>query len=268
MTKGRQIIGILLLSLIAVGCRKEVRPAEEFSCASATEEASEAETETSVGTEDSAESAAIPPEDSGEEASEEEAGSDSSGEREEASKSGEESPAAIASEPESENPAEPEWDTVRIAALVAEAINGMRPEPARVLPGLTKVAEYRSRQLLSDFSHNVEDMREAYTVYRYGEHCRREETVWNEEEQTVTPTGRILDYYEVPGAEAIGCLSGVGEASPNWLAEELAGACRQSEAHWAYIGSTEYPYMAVGVSFDGWDRWYCCILVCSTDQYE
>ena len=79
MTKGRWIIGILLLSLIAVSCRKEVRPAEELSCISSTEEASEAETEASVETEDSAESAAIPPEDSGEEASKEEAGPDSLG---------------------------------------------------------------------------------------------------------------------------------------------------------------------------------------------
>lgn len=50
-------------------------------------------------------------------------------------------------------------DSVAVANKVIEYINSYRSSPATKLPGLTKYAEYRSRQLISNFAHDTFDER-------------------------------------------------------------------------------------------------------------
>ena len=168
-----------------------------------------------------------------------------------------------------EKPPEPagQGDERAIAGQIIEFINEYRDTPAQPLPGLTRVAEYRSTQLISDFSHSEEALEEAWTACQYGEYTETEITRWDEETQTVIHTGEIWKGYLFNGGmEAIGQVSGL-QGSIKALAEELATGCRESPEHWAYVGSSAYPYIAVGVSWGGEDRWYCCIYVSMTDQY-
>ena len=64
-------------------------------------------------------------------------------------------PAEPPSEPEKSH-AEAE-DTRAVADKVLEYINSFRTSSAVKLPGLTSYAEYRSRQLLSNFAHDTND---------------------------------------------------------------------------------------------------------------
>jgi len=65
-------------------------------------------------------------------------------------------------------------DVKVIAEKMVEYINTYRAEQgvtsAVVLPGLTKYAEYRSRQLVSNFAHDTVDERAAATALEYGEY--------------------------------------------------------------------------------------------------
>ena len=128
---------------------------------------------------------------------------------------------------------------------------------ASTLPKLTKVADYRAKQLQSNFSHSVPDLREALAYYEYGEYLTPEG--WDPSEY----------YYYFPGTEAIGRGNWVGTADK--IGEGIAKMFRNSSGHWSYVGSSEYPYMAVGISYDpsaiGISHWKICVFVSTTDQY-
>jgi uncharacterized protein YkwD len=116
------------------------------------------------------------------------------------------------------------------------------------LPGLTKVAQYRSGQLVSNFSHDLNATREATRYYEYGEHI-----VYGE-----------LDYYEHWAREAIG-KSG-GNASVDEIAERMATGVKNSMGHWRYVGASEYKCIAVGATYSN-GQWYVCVLVSETNIY-
>ena len=63
-------------------------------------------------------------------------------------------------------------DSKEIAILIVKYINEYRNkcdvEDAVILPGLTEYAEYRSRQLVSNFGHDTNDERAAATALKYG----------------------------------------------------------------------------------------------------
>ena len=42
------------------------------------------------------------------------------------------------------------------------------------------------------------------------------------------------------------------------VAKQLANLVKNSSGHWAYVGSDEYPYIAVGVTYES-GMWYCDI---------
>lgn len=90
-----------------------------------------------------------------------------------------EQPQPEASKPETSQsvPVVPEAtasDSIAIANKVIEYINRYRQEqgvsPATRLSGLTQYAEYRSRQLVSNFAHDTNDERAAATALKYGEY--------------------------------------------------------------------------------------------------
>lgn len=158
---------------------------------------------------------------------------------------------------ETETPAEPNAgasDTYAVAEKVLEYINQYRSSPATRLSGLTGYAQYRSGQLVYNFAHDTGDQRAAATALQYGEY--------------VDPTlfgGTGDPYYRANAREAIAKAGYAGTVDE--VAEKLASLVKNSPNHWNYIGSSEYSYIAVGVTYDS-GMWYCAITVTSENTDE
>ena len=148
-----------------------------------------------------------------------------------------------------------------VRAATVKHLNKLRVKDgstsAPTLPKLTKVADYRAKQLQSNYSHSTADLREALAHYEYGEYLTPEG--WDPSDY----------YYYFPGTEAIGRGNWAGTADE--IGESIAKSFRNSAGHWSYVGSSEYPYMAVGISYDpsatGSYHWKICVFVSTTDQY-
>lgn len=138
-------------------------------------------------------------------------------------------------------------DAKEIATLVAVYINEYRNEQgiasATILPGLTKYAEYRSVQIISDFSHNTLDERSAATAMSYGKY--------------IDPSlyGMSGDpYYTACAGEAIAKAGYIG--SVEYVSKSLAKLIRNSPEHWCYIGAADYQFIGVGITYES-GMWYC-----------
>lgn len=144
---------------------------------------------------------------------------------------------------------------VRDATL--KHINQFRSVPAESLPGLTQVANYRAVQLHTNFAHSTKDLREALAYYQYGEY--KTPAGWDPSEY----------YYDFPGREAISRTSKTGNADE--IGKRFAQNFYNSSGHWAYVGSNDYSYIAVGISYNaasmGGYCWTCCVFVTDTNQY-
>ena len=138
-------------------------------------------------------------------------------------------------------------DSLEVANRVLHYINEFREAPATYLPGLAEYAQYRSRQLVSNFAHDTADQRAAATALQYGEYV--DPGVFG---------GNGEPYYRANAREAIAKVGYVGTIDE--VAYKLASLVRNSPNHWNYIGSSEYTHIAVGITFES-DMWYCVIEV-------
>ena len=144
-------------------------------------------------------------------------------------------------------------DSTEVAALVAMYVNQYRNSPATILPGLGNVAIYRANQLITNFSHA--DSASACTALQYGEFV----------DMTLYGCPESSNYYQGYNREAIAKGNWTGTADE--IAQRIATGFKNSAKHWAYVGSDEYGYMAVGVVYDASNStWYCCICM-STQNY-
>ena len=146
-------------------------------------------------------------------------------------------------------------DTAAVAQRVLEYINQFRSSPATRLSGLTEYAQYRSRQMVSNFAHDTADQRAAATALQYGEYV--DPSVFG---------GSGQPYYRANAREAIAKAGYVGTVDE--VAMKLATLVKNSPNHWNYIGDSQYCYIAVGVTYES-DMWYCAITVAlvNTDEY-
>lgn len=147
-------------------------------------------------------------------------------------------------------------DATKIAALVVKYINDYRSSQGTAalsqLPGLTGFAEYRSRQLVSNFAHDTKDIREAATALKYGEYF--------------DPSIVGLDddpYYRSGTMEAIAQTGKVGTVEE--VAMHIATMAYNSSGHWSYVGGSNYYYVGVGLTYQA-SRWYCAITVSSVNN--
>ena len=122
------------------------------------------------------------------------------------------------------------------------------------LSGLTRYAEYRSGQLISNFAHDPGDWNKAAEATGYGKYIDLSENV-----------GASQGYYDIGAREAIAMAGIVG--STDRIAETLAQIIIDSPRHWSYVGSDEMKYIGVGVSCNS-DMWYAAIMVTNTTDYE
>lgn len=146
-------------------------------------------------------------------------------------------------------------DVNAIASKLVEYLNAYRTEQgspaASVLPGLTQYAEYRSRQLVSNFAHDTFDERAAATALEYGSY--------------VDPSlfGMTGDpYYTANAREAI-AKTDYGGSVEN-VAAYLARMTRNSSSHWSYVGGAGYSFIGVGITYEN-GVWYCDIAVTSNN---
>ena len=142
----------------------------------------------------------------------------------------------------------PEVDTAGIEKLVIEKINAYRiaqgDTAATMLPGLTEVARLRADELTTNFSHT--DIRNACKELKYGEFV----------DMTLYGMTAEDSYYQGYNREAIGMGDWFGTAES--MSERIADGFHHSKGHWAYVGSSEYPYIAVGVTKAN-GKWYVCV---------
>lgn len=142
----------------------------------------------------------------------------------------------------------PEVDATEIKKLVIEKINAYRIEQgdtaATMLPGLTKVARFRADELITNFSHT--DIRNVCKELKYGEFI----------DMTLYGMTAEDSYYQGYNREAIGMGDWFGTAES--MSDRIADGFHYSKGHWAYVGSSEYPYIAVGVTKAS-GKWHVCI---------
>ena len=156
---------------------------------------------------------------------------------------------------EQEEPKATAADVDAIASKMVELLNGYRTEQgsptATVLPGLTQYAEYRSRQLVSNFAHDTSDERAAATALAYGTY--------------IDPSVYGINgdpYYTANAREAIAKTDFGG--SVDAVAARLARMARNSSSHWSYVGGAGYTYIGVGITYKN-GIWYCDIAVTETN---
>ena len=142
----------------------------------------------------------------------------------------------------------PEVNTADIEKLVIEKINAHRiaqgDTAAMMLPGLTEVAGFRANELTTNFSHT--DIRNACKELKYDEFI----------DTTLYGMTAEDSYYQGYNREAIGMGDWFGMAES--MSDRIADGFHHSKGHWAYVGSSQYPYIAVGVTKAN-GKWYVCI---------
>lgn len=151
---------------------------------------------------------------------------------------------------------EPDYAFKRqVASYAAQYINQYRSSPCTVLSGMSQVAQYRAGQLRYNFSHSTADKRAALAYYEYGR--------WID--ATLAGLDESDSYYEPDTSEAI--CKGLKGADAEALGRSLAEAIHSSGSHWAYVGSSEFSYMGIGVEYhDG--KWYAHIDIYVTFLYN
>ena len=148
-------------------------------------------------------------------------------------------------------------DTKEVADQVIFYLNKARAEigsgELSKLSGLTRYAEYRSGQLISNFAHDPGDWNKAAEATGYGKYI------------DLSEYGNAEGYYDIGAREALAMAGIVG--STDRIAETLAQIIIDSPRHWSYVGSDEMKYTGVGVSCNA-DMWYAAIMVTNTTDYE
>ena len=148
-------------------------------------------------------------------------------------------------------------DTREVADKVIFYLNKARAEigsgELSKLSGLTRYAEYRSGQLISNFAHDPGDWNKAAEATGYGKYI------------DLSEYGNAEGYYDIGAREALAMAGIVG--SSDRIAETLAQIIIDSPRHWSYVGSDEMKYTGVGVSCNS-DMWYAAIMVTNTTDYE
>lgn len=149
----------------------------------------------------------------------------------------------------------PEVDPAEIERLVIEKVNAYRiaqgDAAATMLPGLTEVARYRANELTTNFSHT--SSRDACNELKYGEFV----------DMTLYGLTAEDSYYQGYNREAIGMGEWFGTAES--MSDRIADGFHYSKGHWSYVGSSKYPYIAVGVAKAN-GKWYVCICM-SEENY-
>lgn len=152
-------------------------------------------------------------------------------------------------------------DSVWISNRVLEILNSEREAIGKnrrtALPGLGKIAVFRAKQLVTQFSHSWTDdsgkkwdgARYAATFFKYGKYFD-----WA---QVGCPELASQNYYSYGGGENI--YSGEIAFRPKEkIAQSIVDRFKSSTEHWNSLMSNKYNYDGIGVAFDN-NMVYCSI---------
>lgn len=130
---------------------------------------------------------------------------------------------------------------------------------ATTLPKQQAYAEYRAKQLTTNFAHDAMDEQAAAEALQYGKYYSRE----------------YLDSINCPDdppfwcpicGEAIGCAERYQGDNVDVLAKRIAAGFKNSSGHWAYVGNTANKYITVGVAFAN-GNCYVAVVTNNTNIY-
>lgn len=149
-------------------------------------------------------------------------------------------------------------DSKIIAEGICNFINEYRLQQGgcklELLTGLSEYAEYRSRQLISNFAHDTDDERAAAIALKYGMYV---------DPSIYGMTGDA--YYTACAGEAIAKAGYTGTAES--IARSFATLTKNSSSHWSYVGSNDYKYVGIGITYES-GMWYCNIAVARENSDE
>ena len=135
-------------------------------------------------------------------------------------------------------------DSTEVERLVIKYINEYRAAQGDTeairLTGLTEVARYRARQLITDFAHT--DIREVCALLKYGRYF----------DMTEYGMDAKYNYYEGYDREAI--CKGEWFGTADMIAKNIAEGFKNSSKHWDYVGDSKYGYIAVGITYNEADK--------------
>lgn len=159
--------------------------------------------------------------------------------------------------------------SVQVANRIEELLNKERQsigiQKRTLLSGLSKIAVYRSQQIVEQFSHNWVDANGkswqaadyAAAQFKYGKHIVINETRFDVTTGTVVDTGNIIETYSYGGTENI-AKGGIYENNVQVLAEYIVSVFKSSSNHWSSLMSEDKVYDGIGVTIIG-SNWYCSV---------
>ena len=130
---------------------------------------------------------------------------------------------------------------------------------ATTLPKQQAYAEYRAKQLTTNYAHDVTDEQVAAEALQYGRYYSREYL-----DSINCPNDP--PFWQPVGGEAIGCARGYDGESIDLIAKTVATGWRNSPGHWGYVGNNSNIYITVGAAYYG-AEWYFAIITNDTDIY-
>ena len=159
--------------------------------------------------------------------------------------------------------------SVQVANLIADLLNAERSKLGvnnrNLLAGLNKIAVFRSKQIIEQFSHNwVEANGKSWQAadyaaaqFKYGKHTVINETRFDVTTGTVVETGNIIETNSYGGTENI-AKGGIYSNNAEELANYIVSVFKSSSNHWNSLMRKNTHYDGIGVTISG-NYWYCSI---------
>lgn len=166
------------------------------------------------------------------------------------------------------------FDAAKVEQLVAKYINEYRvaegnPAATFLYGKAYQYAKLRSKQLLTNFSHDTGNVRAVAEQLQYGTYHCEDEWIYDAATDDLIATGKKIEYWTPPGSEGI-CRQDADVTmsfSNDEIAKRIATAYYKSPNHWTYIGGATVKYISVGLSVG--NGYLCdCVHVLPTNEYD